>query len=834
MASQRYLIDSPKASLFLRYSHSFISEGLSPYVKTYAFFSEDYLSGFDYFEVTITNESGETSVYQQNDPYFSEGFIHAEVFYNSPGIYDASIVMVKKDGTRSLPFETRDQFAEVDLGVASLVMDLDFQNPETSRDLRWIVNLDESSAGNYGHFNNFSCEFKDKLSDNVFVIEKDWTEFYFTIERGDYDVSCIGQTTAGLTSQNELKFSIDATNRAPEILNVDYFLVDTTWLEHHAYIEHNDLDGWIDYLIVKERYSNGVEYEYTVYDFISFSAIDLSLGTGSVDIELIAVDDEGEESEPYQFSVNFNNNAPEFDINISAIDPLLRSYKIDFQATDDGYIESYQFVATDPDGHKHTYDFYETVDFTFWMAGTWNIEVTAFDNFGKPSTKNLDLTIENSLPNVLSLTIDDLSNRRYRITPVSQDLDGYIVYDELMVSNPRGESQTYQLGQQSIELDFQTPGLYQLSYRVKDQDGAWSEAYLSSVEVINQIPVADFEISQISQNRFFLTSINSYDLDGEIVEYKTQFYGPNGEYIERFDANDFDIQLEAAGSWEVAHTVIDNDGASSDEKRISVEVINIAPTIELSYLEVDPATRTYQINADISEDHGYYNTFVKITDPEGRINEFGTGFPFEYQFESAGTWTVEGRIVDQDGVESASTVHIDIPELPKELELIASLLNEVKREVLIDAINLPEINAIETELHFISDTGEEYERYDIEFPHTEIVLGPGAWTITAKLKTVDNVDLEISTSLYIQNTRPVSSIMLSKSSVEPDEQIEIAPVGSYDPNSDDLSFEWTISDGSTYSDKFIQHSFNDEGTYSVELVVTDEWGQLVGRKKTSM
>ncbi len=110
----------------------------------------------------------------------------------------------------------------------------------------------------------------------------------------------------------------------------------------------------------------------------------------------------------------------------------------------------------------------------------------------------------------------------------------------------------------------------------------------------------------------------------------------------------------------------------------------------------------------------------------------------------------------------------------------------------------------------------------------------GAWFITAKLKTVDNVDLEISTSLYIQNTRPVSSIMLSKSSVEPDEQIEIAPVGSYDPNSDDLSFEWTISDGSTYSDKFIQHSFNDEGTYSVELVVTDEWGQLVGRKKTSM
>lgn len=566
-----YVPETPKESIFLNLSHTFVRQE-NPYQRAFAFVAPVSVDEFKQFNIKVTDENGQIREFTQTAPYADSGFFHVDVDTNGPGTYTAEITLETIDGRISVPFNNKFSFEEVDLGSATLAMSIISPNPSNTKVFRWIVDTQNSNPGNYGYFNYFYCDFVDKSdSANTFRIEKEWTVFDFEVARGEYTGTCFGQTTAGLTSTNELTFELDARNKAPVISRVDTSLSDPIWQWYESNIIFEDPDGFVTEVLVKETLSTGQVFEYSTLNYLSRRGEDFPLGDGRSEYELTAVDNEGERSEPFFHTVEYVNQAPGFDLALVELNSDTNEYQINFAATDDGYISEYVIDVTDPTGEKRTYGGWQSINYTFWMPGTWLIEVTVFDNFRKSASRSTSLEILNKKPQVLALNIYNTEARNFDIVPDVVDQDGYIIFDELKITFPSGNIITSVPGTQSTNWSLNEAGVYQISYRVQDNSGEWSDLFTTEYEVINQ-----------------------------------------------------------------------------------------APTIELSYEMIDEATNTYRFDATFSDDFGDVQLFLKTTAPDGTVSEVETAFPTERVFGQVGSWKIEGSIVDASNLVTKEELNIEI------------------------------------------------------------------------------------------------------------------------------------------------------------------------------
>ena len=660
--------ETPKESIFLDLSHNFKRDGY-PYTQVYAFPAPIDEAQFKQFNIKITDASENTTNLIQDYTDSGSGFFHVYVDTKKSGAFDVEITLETIDGLLSLPFNTSLTVDEVDFGVATLDLNLYFSDESVNTFVNWDVNIENSNPGNFGYFTDFYCDFKDKEdSYNNFRVENEGTQNYWIeIPRGNYEVDCFGRTSVGLISSNELKFQIDARNKAPSIQNVQSSLTDQNFLTYSINIDAIDEDGFIAKVLVKEVYSNGVSNEYEADNFISVNAQGLVGGDGFVDIELIAIDGEGAQSEPYNLRIDFENLAPSFEIVATLLDENTKEYQFNFQMSDDGYVERQIFTATAPTGNVYSYDAFNLVEqFLSEAPGIWTIQVEGIDNLGKSTIKSIQVEVENKAPEVLALNIYPVNEneRLFEIIPDVVDYDGYFIADELIITFPSGSTIQGNPGTGPSQWNLNEPGNYVISYRAQDNAGDWSEVFTINYSVINKAPVAVFEIAQVSQDRWFVVTESSYDEDGFIIEHRFEFNGPQGEYVTRSESGSFDIQLVSPGIWNIGYDVKDNDQEWSAKVSSGIEVINQAPTIELTYELIDEDTNTYRFDVTYSDDFGDMQMFLKTTAPDGIVSEIETVFPVERTLAAPGEWEVVGRIVDQDGSEATETVLILVEEDP--------------------------------------------------------------------------------------------------------------------------------------------------------------------------
>ena len=567
--------ESPKESIFLNLSHSF-DRNYKPYTRGYAFPAPVSIGDFKQFNIKVTDQNGQIREYIQNDPYADSGFFHVDVDTNGPGTFTAEITLETIDGRVSLPFTTSLSFEEADLGVATLDLNL-YLTPEdeSRRHVNWDFNPENSNPGNFGFFNNFYCDFTERESESNFRIEKNWPQYYWIeIPRGYYDVLCFGETTSGLTSTNELKFEIDARNRAPVILNADYFLVDPVWQEYEVFIEHEDSDGWVETLKVKEVWSNGQSFEYEVYDYLTTGAYQFEGGDGTADFEIIAVDNEGLESEPYTFQIVFENESPSFNLTATLIDENTKEYQFDFEMSDDGYVEEQSITYLAPNGNEYTYDAYNSSNnFLTEVQGTWTITVTGYDNFRKSTSKSIQVEVVNNAPEVLALNIYQTEARNFDIVPDVVEQDGYIIFDELKITFPGGNIITSVPGTQSTNWSLNEAGVYQISYRAQDNSGEWSDLFTTEYEVINETPTIElsYELIDEATNTYRFDATFSDDFGDVQLFFKTT--APDGIVSEVETAFPTERVLDQVGLWEIEVTIIDGDNISSSNIK-SIDILD--------------------------------------------------------------------------------------------------------------------------------------------------------------------------------------------------------------------------------------------------------------------
>lgn len=348
-----------------------------------------------------------------------------------------------------------------------------------------------------------------------------------------------------------------------------------------------------------------------------------------------------------------------------------------------------------------------------------------------------------NLPPVANFIIDPI-NVSYRkstvITDKSYDPDNDYLDTYEWVIRKNGTQVYYHYGAFTIppSLTSYGAGSYQVVLRVRDSRGAWSDYYAQWANVINQKPVAQFNMPAQVYRDDIVAMENMTpdpDADGDALAYT--WYGRKGNSSYSYSGSTrnqnvvirnlisgLGITDKAAISkdWEMRLNV--SDGSQEAYATRMFEILNHVPTAELS----GPAeatqytTRTYSSGAtDLdSSDASSLQYYWRIIDSEGQASILRNHKSIDVNFHHTGIYTVEHWVTDQIGAKSnVASLKVTVRENLKPSMTLTSPAGTVISPTIIDASIAGDPTIAWT---YIDPEGDPQEKYTLEFYTKDSIL----------------------------------------------------------------------------------------------------------------
>jgi len=314
---------------------------------------------------------------------------------------------------------------------------------------------------------------------------------------------------------------------------------------------------------------------------------------GSYQIRLRVQDRLGLWSTWYQDYAYVVNHAP-----IAQFEPLTTTYRDTMNAVVnltanpdiDGDAVNYRWRLMKGD---KTYSLGTTKDVSFRIrdrglgkdaVGTWSLELRAADPLGAESYITHSLQVLNQVPTaeIISYPVYGYVDEPYNFAATSDDPDtedkSSLQY-YWKVTTPSAKVIMYYEKNLS-NITFKEKGEYTMEHWVMDQLGAESEVDKVEFTILNKLPIPDFTRTPITTYRNVNIDFKSLstDPDGWLEAYRYELFR-NGQTPLTLSTDEvFTRSFSSIGTFDIRHTVTDNDGASASITK-QIYIVNRAPKV---------------------------------------------------------------------------------------------------------------------------------------------------------------------------------------------------------------------------------------------------------------
>jgi PKD repeat protein len=505
------------------------------------------------------------------------------------------------------------------------------------------------------------------------------------------------------------------------------------------------------------------------------------------------------------------NRPPVIELTVSST-VVLTDEVITFNASDsydpDGFIVSYYWDFDDGTNATGA-----VVEHAYADNGTYLVTLILTDDDGASSTATVTIEVHNRSPVAVFTESAETVYTGETIffnASDSYDPDGSIVsyfWDFGDGTNATGIT---------VEHAYADNGTYTVTLNVTDDDGATCTTNATKT-ILNSSPVAVFTESAetvYTGETIFFNASDSYDPDGSIVSYFWDFGdGTNatGVTVEHAYMED--------GNYTVILMVIDDDGANASTSTIKT-ILNRSPIpLFTESAETVYTGETIFFNASDSYD------------PDGSIVsyfwDFGdgsnaTGVTVEHAYADDGNYTVTLTVTDDDGATASTTATKTILNRPPTAVFTESAETVYMGQVIyFNASDTYDVDGYIVSYYW--DFGDGSNATGVTVEHTYEING--TYTVTLTVTDDDGAtNSTSSTKTILWNDSPVAVFTESAETVYTGETITFNATDSYDPDGNITSYFWDFGDGTNATGVIVEHSYADDGNYTVTLTVTDNIG----------
>jgi PKD repeat protein len=359
---------------------------------------------------------------------------------------------------------------------------------------------------------------------------------------------------------------------------------------------------------------------------------------------------------------------------------------------------------------------------------------------------------------------------------------------------------------------FDLMGSYTVTLRVTDSLGEISTDTLM-VAVQNREPTASFYHTPLEPTVFQIIQFgdNSTDPDGNITAWAWDFGDGTTSTLE-----DPTHKFEDRGSYTITLTINDNDGGTDTTTR-AITTGNLGPTASFR------APSTVNVGEGVR--------FVdESSDPEGGsiayLWNFGDGSTSTgknpiHEYDTPEVVIVTLLVTDDEGFTHTATQTIVIypairPTADFTHEPDGGTINDIV--AFHDGSSDEDGSILAWEWDF--GDGETSVRKD----PTHKFEDKGTHRVTLTVEDDDGNTDTVTKSVTIENLPPTAEFTASASSAKTGDEIRFTD-SSADPEGHPLKYAWDFGDGSTSDASSPRYSYDEAGTYTVVLTLSDDEGE---------
>jgi len=269
------------------------------------------------------------------------------------------------------------------------------------------------------------------------------------------------------------------------------------------------------------------------------------------------------------------------------------------------------------------------------------------------------------------------------------------------------------------------------------------------------------------------------------------------------------------GTYNVTLEIIDDDGNTGTVSH-EVYVANVPPVVNFSWVPPDPTDMDTILFTDGSYDSD--GVVVNWTwDFGDGITAYGSSVMHTYA--GNGTYNVTLTAMDDDGDSSSLQREMIVYNEPPAANFSYLPVSPSTSDVIQFSDSSTDADGII--VNWTWDFGDGNTTYGKNASHSYV--DNGTYAVTLTVRDEDNGTSNTTKYVDVSNVAPVAGFSFTPSSPRDIDVIHFSD-GSYDTDGNIVSWKWEFGDGHDSTSQNPTHTYSDDGTYEVNLTVTDDDG----------